>query len=254
MTELIHSIEKWQALRHTFHPHDSVGFVPTMGNLHQGHASLLSLAKVQNNISVLSIFVNPTQFNDPQDLQKYPRTLEDDLKMATALGIDYVICPHADELYPDDYHYQVHETTISHLLEGVSRPGHFTGMLTVVLKLLLLVKATRAYFGEKDYQQLQLVKGMVKAFFIETEIIACPTIRETTALAMSSRNRRLNEAERTLADCFAKGMLQCQSTDSLKDFLQQHNIPFDYVEIWQNRLLAAVQIGNIRLIDNVEIS
>ncbi|HRE33194.1 MAG TPA: pantoate--beta-alanine ligase, partial [Candidatus Berkiella sp.] len=161
MTQLIHSLEKWQALRKTFRPHDSVGFVPTMGNLHQGHASLLSLAKAQNQISVLSIFVNPTQFNDPKDLQQYPRTLEEDMKIATSLDIDYVICPSANELYPDEYHYQVHETTISHLLEGISRPGHFTGMLTIVLKLLLLVKATHTYFGEKDYQQLQLVKGMV---------------------------------------------------------------------------------------------
>lgn len=254
MTAIITSLAIWQAIRKTFTPNGSIGFVPTMGNLHEGHNSLLRAAKSQNNITALSIFVNPTQFNDPNDLERYIQTLEADIDMAKKLGIDYVICPAVDELYPDGYHYQVHETEISNLLEGISRPGHFTGMLTVVLKLLLLIKPTHAYFGEKDYQQLQLVRGLVKAFFLETEIIACPTIREITGLAMSSRNNHLNETERERAVCFAQGMLQCCSKQSLQNYLQQHHIPIDYIEIWQNRLLAAVQIGKIRLIDNVKLS
>lgn len=253
MTEVITTLPDWQKIRKSFSEIETVGFVPTMGNLHAGHQSLLQQSLAQNNLTVLSLFVNPTQFNDQSDLEKYPRTPEADLQLAHSLGVDYVFSPSYQELYPDHYRFQVTETTISQQLEGASRPGHFTGMLTVVLKLLLLVKPTRAYFGEKDYQQLELVKSMVNALFVETEIIACPTVREASGLAMSSRNQRLNEHERKLANLFAQGILSCKTQEALIAYLQAHQIPIDYVQIWENRLLAAVQIGKIRLIDNVRL-
>lgn len=252
MTQVINTVREWQHLRKTFPKAQTVGFVPTMGNLHRGHQTLLEQSLTQNELTVLSVFVNPTQFNDKCDLEKYPRTFDDDLAMATSLGVDYVFYPEYQDLYPDHYRYQVSEHEFSYLLEGASRPGHFTGMLTIVLKLLNLVKPTRAYFGEKDFQQLTLVKGMVEALFLDIEIIACPTIREDSGLAMSSRNCRLSPMERKQADQFAKGMLGCTTKAQLLAYLQERQITVDYIEQWQNRLLAAVHIGKIRLIDNKE--
>lgn len=254
MSKIITSVTEWQALRKTFDPTHSVGFVPTMGNLHKGHQSLLAQSRNENAISVLSIFVNPTQFNDPHDLAQYPRTFEADLKVAQNAGADYVLFPNNSALYPDNYRYQVSEHEQSLILEGKSRPGHFTGMLTIVLKLLNLVKPTRAYFGEKDFQQLELVKGMVNALFLDIDIVACPTVREASGLAMSSRNSRLEPHERQLADYFAHALHQFTNKNSFVTDLEGHGIKVDYVETWQNRLLAAVQIGKIRLIDNVELS
>jgi pantoate--beta-alanine ligase len=254
MSKIITSIADWRALRKTFDPTQSVGFVPTMGNLHHGHQRLLMQSRQENAISVLSIFVNPTQFNDANDLAKYPRTFEADLKIAQSEGTDYVLFPNNDELYPDGYRYQVSENNYSLILEGMSRPGHFTGMLTIVLKLFHLVKPTRAYFGEKDFQQLELVKGMVNALFLDIDIIACPTVRESSGLAMSSRNNRLSPAERQLADKFAKALHQFTNKESFISGLEAQGITVDYIETWQNRLLAAVQIGKIRLIDNIELS
>ncbi|MGE3319370.1 MAG: pantoate--beta-alanine ligase [Candidatus Berkiella sp.] len=253
MTRVITSLKTWQSLRNTFSHDQIVGFVPTMGNLHRGHESLLQQARTDNAISVLSIFVNPTQFNDPNDLANYPRTFDRDLQIAKSQKVDYVLLPNNDDLYPDDYRYQVNETKESLILEGQSRPGHFTGMLTIVLKLLNLVKPHRVYFGEKDFQQLELVKGMARALFLDVEIIACPTIREHSGLAMSSRNGRLSETERHLADCFAKALKEFTNQENFIAQLDKHGIVVDYIETWKNRLLAAVQIGKIRLIDNVKI-
>lgn len=253
MTKIITSLSEWRQLRKTFQPSQSVGFVPTMGNLHQGHQSLLTKCKNENAVSVLSIFVNPTQFNDPNDLAKYPRTFEADIAIAAQEGTDYVLFPNDDELYHDGYRYQVSENDQSLILEGMSRPGHFTGMLTVVLKLLNLVKPTSAYFGEKDFQQLTLVKGMVDALFLDINIIACPTVREKSGLAMSSRNGRLDAHDRELADSFANALHQFTNKESFIAALEKQGIVVDYIETWQNRLLAAVQIGKIRLIDNIHL-
>ncbi len=252
MSKIITSLADWRALRNTFDPTQSVGFVPTMGNLHQGHQSLLTQCRQNNAISVLSIFVNPTQFNDPTDLAKYPRTFAADLNIAESEGTDYVLFPNNDELYPDGYRYQVSEQEHSLILEGKSRPGHFTGMLTIVLKLFNLIKPTRAYFGEKDFQQLELVKGMVNALFLDIDIIACPTVREASGLAISSRNGRLEPHERQLADKFAQALHQFTNKQSFISDLEAQGIKVDYIETWQNRLLAAVEIGKIRLIDNIE--
>ena len=156
-----HKMHEWRTVRNGENfTGCRVGFVPTMGALHEGHHQLLKRARAENDRVVLSIFVNPPQFNDPNDLTKYPRTLEADLALATGL-VDDVIVPEAAEIYPDKYRYRVTENQLSTVLEGAHRPGHFDGVLTVVLKLLNLVQANRAYFGEKDWQQLQLVDGMV---------------------------------------------------------------------------------------------
>jgi pantoate--beta-alanine ligase len=143
----------------------SLGFVPTMGNLHAGHAALLARARQDCGTTLLSIFVNPTQFDDPTDLERYPRTLEADLAIAQAAGVDHVLLPTPAELSPDGYTYKVQESAVSTVLCGASRPGHFDGVLTVVMKLLNLVRPARAYFGEKDHQQLTLIRDMVQAFF-----------------------------------------------------------------------------------------
>src|SRR5687768_16637559 len=159
------------------------GFVPTLGALHEGHLTLVRRARAENARAWVSIFVNPAQFNDPGDLERYPRTVEQDLALLEGAGCDLVFVPRADEIYRDGYRYRVTENELSLALEGASRPGHFDGVLTVVLKLLLLTRPERAYFGEKDFQQLQLVEGLVHAFFLDTRIVRCPSVRETDGLA-----------------------------------------------------------------------
>jgi len=142
-----------------------VGFVPTMGALHQGHGSLFKTARAQNDCVIASIFVNPTQFNDQNDLKSYPRTLEKDREMAQAMGVDAVFLPTPIMIYPDGYRFKLHEDGLSQTLCGGDRPGHFDGVLTIVMKLLMLTKPHRAYFGEKDYQQFQLIADMARDFF-----------------------------------------------------------------------------------------
>ena len=152
----------------------ATGFVPTMGALHEAHLALVRRAKAENARAWVSIFVNPAQFNDPGDLERYPRTVERDLELLRSAGCDLVFLPRADEIYRDGYRYRVTENELSLKLEGASRPGHFDGVLTVVLKLLLLARPERAYFGEKDFQQLELVEGLVHAFFLDTADRALP--------------------------------------------------------------------------------
>ena len=147
-----------------------------MGALHEGHLSLVRRSKTESDLTLVSLFVNPTQFDDPTDLAKYPRTLEADLATLETEGTDFVFLPRESDLYPDRYRYRVTETDLSKVMEGASRPGHFNGVLTVVLKLLQIASAERVYFGEKDWQQLALVRGMVEAFFVPTTIVACATV------------------------------------------------------------------------------
>jgi len=163
----------------------SIGFVPTMGALHEGHASLVRRCRAENDCVVVSLFVNPTQFNDPADLAKYPRTLESDLAILRELGTDEVLVPTMDAMYPNGYQFKVTAPEMTNLMEGAFRPGFFEGVMTVVLKLFNLVRADRAYFGEKDYQQMKIVKAMAADLFIPTEVIPCPTVRESSGLAMS---------------------------------------------------------------------
>ena len=165
MSMLIQRIHDWNSHWDRFlAERKSVGLVPTMGALHEGHLSLVRAAWKANDIVVVSIFVNPTQFNDPKDLKVYPNSLVKDIDSADAAGADFIFAPEKDAMYPDDYAYRVSENKLSKTLEGEHRPGHFDGVLTVVLKLLNIIRPTRAYFGEKDFQQLRLIEGMVEAF------------------------------------------------------------------------------------------
>jgi pantoate--beta-alanine ligase len=194
------SLDAWRAARRDLS--GRIGFVPTMGALHRGHASLIARSTRECDVTVLSIYLNPTQFNNAGDLANYPCTLEADLTLARDLGVDVVIAPRYEDLYPDDYRFQVDEVAFSRELCGAHRPGHFTGVLTVVMKLLNLVRADKAYFGEKDYQQFQLIRDMAAAFFLDTEIVPCRTVRERDGLALSSRNALLDERGRQLAPRF----------------------------------------------------
>jgi pantoate--beta-alanine ligase len=231
----------------------SVGVVPTMGALHAGHESLLLRAKADNEVCLLTIFVNPTQFNNPEDLKKYPATWEQDLKMAELNNIDAIFFPNFSEMYPDNYKFKVIETDFSLKLCGKDRPGHFDGVLTIVTKLLNLVRADRAYFGEKDFQQLSLVKGLTEALFIPTEIVAMPTVREADGLAMSSRNQRLTANEREIAPMIYKIIKSANSADEARKKLETTGFSVDYVVDQESRRFVAVKLGEVRLIDNIQI-
>lgn len=230
----------------------SVGFVPTMGALHAGHIELLKRARAENDRVVLSVFVNPTQFNDPADLARYPRTLDADVELARP-WVDAVLAPTADEMYPDRYAFRVTESALSRKWEGAHRPGHFDGVLTVVMKLLNLVQARRAYFGEKDWQQLQLVRGMARALFLPVEIVACPTVREPDGLAMSSRNRRLSPLGRAHAAVFARVLRTASSAVAAATELRGRSFEVDYVDEVDGVRLGAVRLEGVRLIDNAPV-
>jgi pantoate--beta-alanine ligase len=231
----------------------TLGVVPTMGALHDGHLSLVRRSRAENDRTLVTIFVNPTQFDDPKDLSAYPRPLDEDLALLQAEGTDFVLVPAAPDLYPDGYRYRVTETERSRELEGAYRPGHFDAVLTVVLKLLQIAAADRAYFGEKDWQQLTLVQGMARAFFLPTAIIACPTVRESSGLAMSSRNRRLSEEDRRKAPDLHRVLSSASTADEAERDLLADGFSVDYVEDREARRLAAVRLGNVRLIDNVPL-
>ncbi len=237
----------------------SVGFVPTMGALHAGHQSLLERARRENDVVVLSIFVNPTQFNQASDLERYPRTLSADLALAREAGVEAVFVPREPtELYPDDYAYEIREKKFSRELCGTHRPGHFEGVLTVVMKLLHLARCDRAYFGEKDYQQLDLIQGMARAFFLDVEIVACPTLREKDGLAMSSRNVRLSAEERERAPKLFQAMTTISEAEEARAALEKEGFRVDYLEDrpttgGKTRRFAAAFLGEVRLIDNVAL-
>ncbi len=233
---------------------DPLGFVPTMGALHAGHRSLMERARADCASAVASVFVNPTQFNDPEDCRSYPMTLQEDLAMARETGMDAVFTPSFETLYPDRYRYRVTENEHSSALEGAHRPGHFDGVLTVVMKLLQIVAPHRAYFGEKDWQQLDLVRGMADAFFLPLEVIACPTIREADGLAMSSRNRRLSAAGRDLAPEFHRALAESSTALEARERLAAAGFSVQYVEDAGSRRLAAVELEGVRLIDNIPLA
>lgn len=236
----------------------SVGFVPTMGALHAGHAALLRRSVEENDITVLSIYLNPTQFNDPKDLAKYPASLDADLAVAEELGVDYVLLPTGDDMYADGFRYQVTEQAFSLELCGADRPGHFTGVLTVVLKLLNLVRPVRAYFGKKDFQQYRLVQDMCEAFFIDTEIVGCETVRESDGLAMSSRNRLLDSDSRARAATLNRVLRDAPDDATAVALLEREGFAVDYVVSKYGRRFAAVVVTcdgqTVRLIDNLAVA
>jgi len=252
--KLIHTVEAWRAMRAEHRVANRIiGFVPTMGALHAGHVSLFEAARQECDVVLASVFVNPTQFDDPQDFAKYPRVLDADVQRLQAAGVDVAFAPAVEEMYPNGQHFTVNEDRLSRELCGAHRPGHFTGVLTVVMKLLQIAGADRAYFGEKDYQQLQLVRGMCAAFFLDTKIVGCPTVREPDGLALSSRNARLTAEERALAPDFHRALVQETSAAAARVRLEHAGFQVDYVEDREGRRLGAVRLGATRLIDNVPL-
>jgi len=252
MMQVRNSIAEWAASRQAL-AGSTIGFVPTMGALHRGHASLVERCRRENEIVVVSIFVNPSQFDDPKDLERYPRTIESDLALLKRLGTDEVLVPLASELYPHGCRFRVEEVGAPKVMEGTRRPGFLEGVMTVVLKLLNLVRADRAYFGEKDYQQLKAVTGMVKDFFIPTEIISCPTVREESGLAESSRNILLSRKARHKAASLFHALTTAADPDQTRTMLVAEGFVVDYVEEHWGRRFAAAYLEGVRLIDNVPL-
>lgn len=246
-------IERPQDLIEYRKKYSSIGFVPTMGALHAGHASLMKQASSENELTIASIFVNPTQFNNATDLEKYPKTFENDLKIASENGVDILFFPQYADIYPDGYRFKVTENDFSTKLCGAHRPGHFDGVLTVVLKLLQITGCHKAYFGLKDYQQYKLICDIAKSLFLPTEIIGLPTVREASGLAMSSRNMRLSSEGKDKASLIYKTITQKITSENAREILTANGFTVDYLEDIADRRYVAASLEGIRLIDNVEI-
>lgn len=196
----------------------SIGLVPTMGALHEGHASLVKRSVEENEVTVVSVFVNPTQFNDKGDLERYPRTLEADCALLSALGTDYVFAPSVEEVYPEPDTRVFDFTPLDKVMEGVYRPGHFNGVAQIVSKLFMYVEPHRAYFGEKDFQQLAIIREMVRQEGFNLDIIGCPIVREADGLALSSRNALLSTEQRHIALAISKALFASQ------EYAKQHTL------------------------------
>ncbi|MBW4768037.1 pantoate--beta-alanine ligase [Hoylesella nanceiensis] len=232
-----------------------IGLVPTMGALHQGHASLVKQCVADNDITIVSVFLNPTQFNDPKDLERYPRTFEEDCKILNEVGADIVFAPTPKEMYPtpDNRHFEFPPT--STVMEGAKRPGHFNGVCQVVSRLFYITKPHNAYFGEKDWQQICVIKQLVKYLNLDINIIECPIIREESGLAMSSRNALLTSEERAIAaniyrilkesvtkkDSLSVGELQQEVINSINAIDQ---LEVEYFEIVDGNTLETIHSWN----------
>ncbi len=249
-------VDDWRRYRRTLQ--GTVGFVPTMGALHAGHGSLLERSVAENDYTVLSIYLNPTQFNNPADLDCYPQTLERDLALAAELGVHAVITPSYEQIYGDGFRYQITENEFSTELCGAHRPGHFTGVLTVVMKLLNIVRPDRAYFGEKDYQQYLLIRDMCEAFFLDVEIVPAATVREADGLAMSSRNENLDAPGRIKAGLLNSLIRSTLDDEAVATALTEAGFEVDYIVSKAGRRFAAASVDcgdrSVRLIDNVALS
>lgn len=230
-----------------------LGLVPTMGALHAGHLALVRQSLERCDRTLVSIFVNPTQFDDPDDLAKYPQQLERDLAALDDAGADAVFLPQAADIYADNYRFRLSESRDSRLLCGAHRPGHFDGVLTVVLKLFNIASPSCAFFGEKDFQQLTLIRDMTAALHLPVEIVAVPTVRAPDGLAMSSRNARLSPSARALAPLLHQRLLAEPDCAAVRRALEQAGFEVDYVEEHWGRRLAAARLEGVRLIDNVEL-
>ncbi|MGC9330912.1 MAG: pantoate--beta-alanine ligase [Bacteroidales bacterium] len=256
-----------------------IGFVPTMGALHNGHLSLVRKARQENDICVVSIFVNPTQFNDKEDFEKYPRSINNDLRMLQDEGVDVVFMPHENDVYPTRNLHELDLGGMDKIMEGKFRPGHFDGVADVVYRFFNMVKPDRAYFGNKDFQQLKVIEAMAKNENLDVEVIGAPIVREPDGLAMSSRNQRLSTSQRKNAADIYKVLKQAADVyasftpEQLKNEIARklNNNKFlecEYVEIvrekdlkhvktWKKgikmRICVAVWCGNVRLIDNYKI-
>ncbi len=275
--EVVKTKRELRDYRSAFRPGGSVGFVPTMGALHKGHLSLVEQAARENDTVVVSIFVNPTQFNDKKDLLRYPRDLETDLKLLETVRCDLVFVPDEKEMYPEEDSRVFDFGSLSRIMEGKYRPGHFNGVAQIVSKLLDAVQPHRAYFGLKDFQQLAIIKALVARLGIKTEIVPCPIIREQDGLAVSSRNRLLTVDERNEAALIFQTLTKARNLTchkSVKELIhwvthtinQSEKLEVEYFEIVdQENLLPietwddpsgkvgciAVYCGKTRLIDNI---
>ena len=257
----------------------TIGLVPTMGALHEGHASLVRRAVVENDVVVVSDFVNPTQFNDPNDLLKYPRTLDADCDLLEREGAKIVFAPSVDEMYPEPDTRQFSYAPLDTVMEGKYRPGHFNGVCQIVSKLFMIVGPDRAYFGEKDFQQLAIIREMVKSLEMPVQIVGCPIVREFDGLALSSRNARLSDMERkqalniskTLFDSvkFAENHTVVETQQMVENAIRNADgLDLEYFEIvdgntlqkitaWEDTNYAVgcitVFCGDVRLIDNIKL-
>jgi pantoate--beta-alanine ligase len=242
----------------------TIGLVPTMGYLHEGHASLMQAAGADCDVVAVTIFVNPLQFGANEDLSTYPRDLDRDQRIAEANGVEYVFVPETDEMYPGEVLTTVSVAGVSEGLEGASRPTHFAGVATVVAKLFNIAGPCRAYFGEKDWQQLQVVRRMVADLSFPVEVVGCPTVREPDGLAMSSRNKYLSPDERAVAPVLYRA-LQAGAADVANApermravVAAEPLVTLDYAEVVETdteyRLLIAARLGTTRLIDNHGVS
>ena len=255
-----------------------IGFVPTMGALHEGHASLVKLAVAENDVVVVSDFVNPTQFNDQNDLLKYPRTLEADCELLEKVGAHYVFAPSVEEIYPEPDTRQFSYAPLDTVMEGKFRPGHFNGVCQVVSKLFMMVEPHCAYFGEKDFQQLAIIREMVKQMNFPIRIVGCPIVRESDGLALSSRNARLSDVQRVHALNITKTLFASKeyaathTVEETQAFVEQaiaasEGLELEYFEIvdgltlqkiagWDETDYAVgcitVFCGEVRLIDNIK--
>ena len=229
----------------------TVGLVPTMGGFHEGHIALFRAARAENDVVVASLFVNPAQFGANEDLAAYPRDEKRDAELAEAAGVDILFAPSAEELYPPGFQTWVEVEQLGRTLEGEFRPGHFRGVATICLKLLNVVRPDRAYFGQKDAQQVAVVKRMVRDLDLTVEIRVVPTIRDGDGLALSSRNAYLSPAERERALALPRALA---TKDAAQARARLNDLDVDYVEVadFEPRVLAAaVRVGKTRLIDNV---
>ncbi|MGJ8455473.1 pantoate--beta-alanine ligase [Pseudothermotoga sp. U03pept] len=274
--QVIKTVSEMKNLAEELRKEKSIGFVPTMGYLHQGHLSLVKRSKSENDVTVVSIFVNPTQFGPNEDYTSYPRDLKRDLSMLEKENVDFVFAPEVEEMYPKDYSTYINEERLSRYLCGKSRPGHFRGVCTVVAKLFNIVKPHRAYFGQKDAQQFRVIRRMVRDLNIDVEVVECPIVREPDGLAMSSRNVYLSFEERAQAVALSKSLKLAENlynsgersasriTEKITEYLSSfEKLKIDYVEVVDEETLEpiekiqrkaivalAVWVGKARLIDN----
>ncbi len=274
--KLINSIEEMFAIRK--HLTGVIGFVPTMGFLHEGHLSLVKEAKKKTDIVIVSIFVNPTQFSANEDLSEYPRNIERDIELLTDLEVDYIFFPTDEQMYPEDYKTWVDVDKITQVLCGRSRPTHFRGVTTIVTKFMNIIDPDLMFMGEKDFQQLVVLRQMAKDLNFRTKIVGCSIVREKDGLALSSRNKYLSPDGRKKALCLNKSLLLAQKlfneglTSSNKiisqmtDLIEDNECIIDYIEVLEPetlehipelingcRIALAVVVENTRLIDNIKI-
>jgi pantoate--beta-alanine ligase len=279
--EIIRSVDAMiEKIRQIKKKETSIGFVPTMGFLHEGHLSLIREAKANNEIAIVSVFVNPTQFGPNEDLENYPRNEEKDTLLCTQAGCDYMFIPEPKDMYREGYNTYVEVYGLTEGLCGASRPSHFRGVCTVVLKLFNIVKPDRAYFGQKDAQQLAIIKKMVSDLNLDVDVIGCPIVREVDGLAMSSRNAYLSTEERQEALVLSKSLIMAKALieagekqvftikeEMIKIINGAKSSIIDYIEFVDSRDLKpitriegeilvamAVRIGRTRLIDNMVVN